>query len=261
MCLFDWDFSNLSISDAVAESIASAVMECPDLKRFSLHGSRFSTSALDCMLDALERLPKLKELDLGNCEIGDEGAHVILRFLRSHEPLERLVLVGATLGENGKDTIKRIFSEVERFLYIDFGTVTRKAHYLEVLAVKKFEAAAGLSIPSPGSPVPEIDVPPPSGIPVNHLTCTNSVGRRRGYTFKMQEQPPFNTQVGSYAIPDTAKKHQSLGRVIYKDAAGTVLSDGRIKSDDGKYFVGPAQWVANIDGVSPAPEGPLRSPK
>lgn len=261
LCLFDWDFSNLSISDTAAEAIASAVMECRELKRFSLHGCRFSTSALDCMLDALERLTNLKEVDLGRCEIGDDGANVILGFLRSHETIERLLLVEANLGANGKEIIKGIFSEVDRFMYIDFGTVSKKPRYLEVLAVKKFESAAGINL-SPGSPVPEIDVPPPSGIPVNHLTSSSgSVGRRRGYTFKMQEQPPFNPQVGAYSVPDTARKHQNLGRVVYKESTATVLSDGRIKADDGKYFVGPVQWVANIDGVSPAPDGPLHSPK
>eukprot|EP00762_Andalucia_godoyi_P000119 ANDGO_02314.mRNA.1 hypothetical protein len=321
ICLYDWDFSNREISDVAAEAIASALIDCSDLKRFSIHGCKFSTNALDCMLDALVQ-SKLKILDISHTELGNEGSLVVYRFLKKNEFVERLYLADSDFGTEGKATIKAIFDDTDRFLYIDFGSSSPSSNMSsssgsrssatsrnnssstnrssetssecrgsgdgsdgscnrENSSFAQSPTTSGKSCgkpnlqiqhvgahlldreKSPQSPVPEIHVPPPSGIPVNHLTVASSGpgGRRRGYTFKMLEQPQYDPQAGTYCLPDTGRKHQTLGSVTYKNRNGEVLSDGRIRDGNGMYFPGPMQWVSDIDGVNVKVDHSMRSPK
>ena len=65
---------------------------------FSLHGTSLGDEGLECLMPALQTHPKLQSLDVGDCQLGDDGIRQICTLLPSSE--EKKGLMELTLSAN-----------------------------------------------------------------------------------------------------------------------------------------------------------------
>ncbi|KAJ8962336.1 hypothetical protein NQ318_018318 [Aromia moschata] len=100
---FNWNMFKISVEDC--QKLGKAVRELPNLSTLRIHKSILEYKHCQALMKELIVNQTLVELDLSNCQIGDDGALCVAKVLGVHPTLKVLNLSNNLIGQIGAESL------------------------------------------------------------------------------------------------------------------------------------------------------------